>query len=91
MSLAMEGKQKQEKKNEKTTDKRLVQLSLHSAPSSVKNSTVSDKRPSKLQRTSSSDTEGHATDISDELKLIHQSLSEIRTSMVKNDDINIYF
>lgn len=87
MSLAMEGKQKQEKKNEKTTDKRLVQLSLHSAPSSVKNSTVSDKRPSKLQCTSSSDTEGHATDISDELKLIHQSLSEIRTSMVKNDDI----
>ena len=27
------------------------------------------------------------TDISDELKLIHQSLLEIRTSMVKNDDI----
>ena len=27
------------------------------------------------------------TDISDELKLIHQSLSEIRKFMVKNDDI----
>lgn len=31
--------------------------------------------------------EGHVIDIFDELKLIHQSLSAIRTSMVKNDDI----
>ena len=85
----MEGKQKPEKNPEKTTEKRCVQLNLQSVPSSVKNATVSDKRPTKLQRMSSSDTEAYTctTDISEELKLIHQSLSEIRTSMVKNDDI----
>ena len=50
---------------------------------------MSDKRPTKLQRMSSSDTEAYTCtiDISDELKLIHQILSEIRISMVKNDDI----
>ena len=69
----MEGKQKPEKNPEKTTEKRCVQLNLQSVPSSVKNATVSDKRPTKLQRMSSSDTEAYTctTDISDELKLIH--------------------
>lgn len=102
----MDGKQKQDKidkKNEKlpadriskVADKRLVQqhlsLNLQSAPPSVKSSLVSDKRPSKQQRTSSSDTEPSTptlgTDMSNELKLIHASLTEIRESMVKNADI----
>ena len=87
----MEGKQKPEKNPEKTTEKRCVQLNLQSVPSSVKNATVSDKRPTKLQRMSSSDTEAYTcisnTDISDELIRIHQSLSKIKTSMEKNDDI----
>lgn len=48
---------------------------------------VTDKRPSKLLRTSSADTEGDVIYTSDELKLVHQRLSEFKTSLVKNDDI----
>ena len=93
----MEGKQKSDRKTEKmdhggkSLDRKVVQsqLSLHSVPVSVKNSTISERRPSKQQRTSSSDTEPllACVDISQELKLIQTSLAEIRESMVKNTDI----
>lgn len=98
----MDGKEKTEKKNEKQVDrsgksleKRLVQsqLKIDSVPSSIRtlrSTNVSDKRLQ--QRTSSSDAEpttpmSPGADISGELKRIHESLTEIRESMVKKDDI----
>lgn len=77
----------------KSTDERLVQsqlnLDLQSVPSSVKSPIVSDERLLKQQRTSSSNTEllTPGTGLSDELRHIHESLSEIRESMLKNEDI----
>lgn len=100
LSHKMDDKQKPDKKDEKkadrsgkNTEKRLVQsqlkLDLNSVPSSVKKSTVSDKRPQKLPRTSSSDTEPKSpgTGMSEELRRIQESLAEIRKSMVQKDDI----
>lgn len=78
---------KLEKKSEKVSDKRLVQLNLQSVSSSIKSAHISDKRPSKVQRTSSSDTEPINTDVFDELKSIQESLLEIRATMMKKDDI----
>ena len=93
----MEGKQKVDKKTEKSDhggkslDRKVVQgqLNLHSVPSPVKNSTNSERRLSKQQRTSGSDNEPSlaCVDISQELKLIQTSLTEIRESMVQNTDI----
>lgn len=80
---------KSEKKSEKVSliDKQLVQLNLQSVPSSIKSAIISNKRPLKVQRTSSSDTEPHTTDFFDVLKSIQESLLEIRATMVKKDDI----
>lgn len=78
---------KSEKKSEKVSDKRLLQLNLQSVPSSIKTAIISDKRPSKVQRTSTSNTEPHTTYFFDELKSIQESLVEIRATMVKKDDI----
>ena len=74
----MEGKQKADRKTEKSDhggkslDRKVVQsqLNLHSVPSPVKNSTISERRLSKQQRTSGSDTKPSlaCVDISQELK-----------------------
>lgn len=64
-----------------------MQLNLQSVPSSIKSSIISDKRPSKVQRTSSSDTEPINTYVLDELKSIQESLLEIRATMMKKDNI----
>lgn len=80
---------KLEKKSEKVSDKRLVQLNLQSVPSSIKSAHISDKRLSKVQRASSSDTEPINPDVFDELKSIQESLLEIRATMMKKDDIKI--
>lgn len=64
-----------------------MQLNLQSVPSSIKSATFSDRRPSKVQRTSSSDTEPHTADFFDELRSIQESLLEIRATMVNKDDI----
>lgn len=81
-----EPEKKSEKKSERVSDK-LVQLYLQSVPSSIKSAIISDKRPSKLQRTSSSDTEPLTSDFCDELKSIQESLLEIRATIMKKDDI----
>lgn len=53
----------------------------------IKRAHISEQRPSKVQRTSSSDTEPINTDVFDELKSIQESLLEIRATMMKKDDI----
>lgn len=83
MRKIRQAREKVRKKSEKVSDKRLVQLNLLSVPSSIKSATISDRKPSKVQRTSSSDTEPHTADFFDELKSIQESLLEIRATMVK--------
>lgn len=57
------------KKSDKVLDKRQVQLNLQSVPSSKNSAIISDKRPLKVQRTKSSDTEPHTYDLCDKLNL----------------------
>lgn len=64
-------KKKKERENNRQT---VSTIESGFCPIVCKNSTVSDKRPSKLQLTSSSYTEGHAINIFDELKSKNQSL-----------------
>lgn len=65
--------------------KKLVQLNLKSAPSSVRNLVVSDKNPPKKPRTSSSDQTPDGD--SDFITTIQDSLAEIKETMVKKSDI----
>ena len=90
-SVSMDGKEKPESKSEKKAErssKRLVQSQLNTVPSSVKSSSVSERRPLRQQRNSSSDAEPTTPGAGiSELKHIQESLTEIRKSMVKKDDI----
>lgn len=78
----------------KTPEKKLVQLSLHKVPDSVRNTVVSDKAASKKQkRTESSDMDSPlgappgTPGISGELKSIQETLSNIQENMVKKTEI----
>lgn len=55
--------------------------------SSIKSSIISDKRLSKVQRTSSSDSEPINTNVFDKLKSIQKSMLVIQATMMKNNDI----
>ena len=85
------GKRKPVNKTQESSQpkqKKMVQLNLKSAPSSVRNLVVSDKNPPKKPRTSSSDqTPG---DDSDFIVAIQESLAEIKDSMVKKDRYQRY-
>ena len=89
----MDGKEKPEKRTDrsgKLQEKRVVQrqLTLESVRN-LRSSNASNTSDKRTQRTSSSDAEpmSPCTDISGELKLIQESLAEIRQSMVKKEDI----
>jgi hypothetical protein len=66
-----------------------LNLELNSVSSSGRNSSVSEKNAPK--QTSSPESQlaspGECTGMSEELRLIHKSLSEIRETMVRKDDI----
>ncbi|XP_078314714.1 uncharacterized protein LOC144619735 [Crassostrea virginica] len=88
--------EKKGEKNMKTPEqetskqKKLTQLNLKSVPLSVRNSVVSDKLPNKKPRTSSGEMSPNgASEVIDtgELKIIQESLREIKDTMVKKSDI----
>nr|XP_022302175.1 uncharacterized protein LOC111110107 isoform X1 [Crassostrea virginica] len=67
-----------------------MQLNLKSVPLSVRNSEVSDKLPNKKPRTNSGEMSPNgASEVIDtgELKIIQESLREIKDTMVKKSDI----
>lgn len=100
----MADKQKTDKRTEKkqpenpkkTPDKKLVQLSLHKVPDSIRNALVSDKTaPKKQKRVDSSDNDSPlgaspgVSGISVDLKSIHDSLSDISENMVKKSEMKV--
>lgn len=76
-------KDKKGEKGDKKTGERLVQLNLKSTHIGIRNTIVSEKLPTKKQRTSSSDQSLLSESFSDELKQIQEGLIEIKESMVK--------
>ena len=80
------GSMVKDKKGDKDDKKRerKVQLNLKSTPIGIRNTIVSEKPPTKKQRTSSSDQFLLSESFSDELKQIQEGIIEIKESMVKN-------
>ena len=68
---------------------KLTQLNSKSVPLSVRNIVVSDKLPNKEPRTSSGERSPNGASEIDtgELKIIQESLREIKDTMVKRSDI----
>lgn len=78
--------------DKKTPDRRLVQLNLKSVPASIKNSVVSEKSAAKKTKRNSStdcDSPNGAPDLDNigDIRLIHESIADIKNTMVRKTDV----